>query len=149
MLLSAHFQGFCRDLYTEGAQFVASNVAAGLQILIQQSFIYPRTALDHGNPNLENIKADFNRFGFILDLPAADPANARRLADLSDLMRWRNAAAHHGDPPTRGNPPRAIPLTRSGIVGWKGSCTGLAASLDGIMYNRLRGLARNRRPWVP
>src|SRR5262245_14036415 len=33
LLLSAHFRGFCRDLYTECAQVVASKVRATLRIL--------------------------------------------------------------------------------------------------------------------
>jgi len=38
MLLSAHFQGFCRDLYTESVQIIVSRVRASLQILIQDQF---------------------------------------------------------------------------------------------------------------
>jgi hypothetical protein len=49
MLLSAHFQGFCRDLYTESAQITAFRVRATLRILIQAQFTAHR-ALDHGNP---------------------------------------------------------------------------------------------------
>ena len=67
LLLSAHFQGYCRDLYTECSQFVSSKVRLSLQPSIQQLFTN-KTALDRGNPNLDNIKADFNRFGFVLNL---------------------------------------------------------------------------------
>ena len=35
MLLSAHFQGFCRDLHTECIQIVATSVALSMQPLIQ------------------------------------------------------------------------------------------------------------------
>ena len=38
LLLSAHFQGFCRDLYTECSQVVVSKVRAALQMLIQVGF---------------------------------------------------------------------------------------------------------------
>src|SRR5438128_7828457 len=72
LLLSAHFQGFCRDLYTECAQTVVSRVRARLQVLIQAQFIAHR-ALDRGNPNLQNLRVDFERFGFTLDLASADP----------------------------------------------------------------------------
>src|SRR5271166_868705 len=67
MLLSAHFQGFCRDLYTESAQITAFRVRATLRILIQAQFTAHRT-LDHGNPNLQNLRKDFERFGFTLNL---------------------------------------------------------------------------------
>lgn len=141
LLLSAHFQGYCRDLYTECALIVASKVRPTLQVLIQQQFTASRS-LDHGNPNINNIKKDFNRFGFALNMAAADPANNARLSDLSDLNEWRNIAAHHGVVPSGGLP--AFPT----IQGWRNSCDGLATSLDVIMYNRLRTILR-RAPSVP
>ena len=95
VLLSAHFQGFCRDLYTESAQITASRVRASLQVLIQAQFTAHRS-LDHGNPNLQNLRKDFERFGFTLNLADADPGNPARLHHLTELNRWRNIAAHHG-----------------------------------------------------
>src|SRR5260370_5160621 len=74
LLLSAHFQGFCRDLYTECAQIVVSKVRMRLQVLLQEQFT-AHLKLDHGNPNLQNLRADFERFCFTLDLAAADPAH--------------------------------------------------------------------------
>src|SRR5262245_37938886 len=67
LLLSAHFQGFCRDLYTECAQLVVLRVRPGLQSLIQAQFTAHRR-LAHGNPNLQNLKEDLERFDFTLDL---------------------------------------------------------------------------------
>src|SRR5215471_19634198 len=80
LLLSAHFQGFCRDLYTECAQVVVSRVRTRLQHLIQPQFL-AHMKLGHGNPNLQNLRDDFERFGFVLDLAAADPCNPARLQD--------------------------------------------------------------------
>ena len=37
LLLSAHFQGFCRDLYTESANIIVSRVRPRLRLLIQAS----------------------------------------------------------------------------------------------------------------
>src|SRR5260370_12468301 len=98
LLLSAHFQGFCRELYRECAQIVVSRVRARLQTLIQAQFT-AHLKLDHGNPNLQNLREDFERFGFTLDLTAADPANAARLQDLAALSRWRNLSALHAPIP--------------------------------------------------
>jgi hypothetical protein len=142
LLLSAHFQGFCRGLYTECAQIVVSRVRPRLRPLIQDQFVAHRR-LDHGNPNLQHIREDYQRFGFNLDLVTADPANAARLNDLAELNRWRNVAAHHGT-----IPPGTAPLTLPLVGAWRTSCDGLAASLDGIMYNELRRILR-RSPWVP
>jgi hypothetical protein len=141
LLLSAHFQGFCRDLYTECAQVVVSRVRATLQVLVQTQFTAHRK-LDHGNPNLQNLKADFERFGLNLDLVAADSANQARLNDLAELNRWRNIAAHHGNIPA--GMPLSLPLLRA----WRNSCDGLATSLDRIMYNQLHRMLR-RAPWIP
>ena len=96
VLLSAQFQGFCRDLYTECAQIIASKVRKSLKLLIQDQFSAHRM-LDHGNPTLENLKKDFNRFSLKLPtLLAGDPANALRLQHLAILNQWRNVAAHQG-----------------------------------------------------
>jgi hypothetical protein len=142
LLLSAHFQGFCRDLYAECAQIIVSRVRATLQVLIQAQFRAHRR-LDHGNPNVQNLREDFERFGFTLDLAAADPANGPRLTDLGELNRWRNVAAHHGTIPA-GAPALSLPLLRA----WWTSCDGLATSLDAVLYNELRRMLR-RAPWVP
>jgi hypothetical protein len=141
VLLSAHFQGFCRDLYTESAQIIVTRVRLSLQSLIQTQFASNR-AIDHGNPNLQNLRKDFERFGFTLNLAAADPGNPARLHDLSELNRWRNIVAHYGEVPPSGLP--LFPDLRS----WTGSCDGLAVSLDGIMYNEVRKILR-RAPWTP
>jgi hypothetical protein len=139
LLLSAHFQGFCRDLYTEGAQVIVSKVRPSLQTLIQTQFA-TQLKLDHGNPNLQNLREDFGRFGFLLDLPAADPANPARLTHLGALNKWRNVAAHHGTIPA-GTPP----LDLSSLQAWRASCDGLATSLDHILYNELRQILRRTR----
>jgi hypothetical protein len=141
MALSAHFQGFCRDLYTEASQIIVSKVRRpALEVLFQAQFTAHRK-LDHGNPNLNNLKADFQRFGFALNLAAVDPANHARLADLSTLNEWRNIAAHQGTPT-----PAAGTLSFPLLQAWRNSCNGLATSLDHVMYNRL-GKVLRRKPW--
>lgn len=139
LLLSAHFQGYCRDLYSECASIIAFRIRATMRVLVQRQFDANRL-LDHGNPSLDVLKKDFNRFGFTLDMAAHDPANHARLAHLKQLNRWRNIAAHHGIVPPEGLPP----LTT--VQDWKNSCNGLATSLDDILYNQLRRTLR-RSPW--
>jgi hypothetical protein len=141
LLLSAHFQGFCRDLYTECAQIVVSKVRPALQALVHAQFTAHRK-LEHGNPNVQNLKADFERFDFTLDLAGADLANPARVTDLGLLNRWRNVAAHHGTSPAGAS------LSLSALLAWRNSCDGLATSLDDIMYNELSRILR-RAPWAP
>jgi hypothetical protein len=140
LLLSAHFQGYCRDLYSECSQIVVARVRTTLQGLMLTQFSSHRK-LDHGNPNIQNIRDDFERFGFTLDLVAADLANGPRLTHLGELNRWRNVAAHHGSIPL-GFPVLTLPLLQM----WRQSCNGLAVSLDAIAYNQLRRILR-RMPW--
>lgn len=100
MLLSAHFQGFCRDLYTECTMVLSARIKnPSIRILFQEQFTGNRK-LDHGNPNRENIRKDFERFGFMLDIPADDPFNnPLRITHLGELNKLRNVAAHHGRVP--------------------------------------------------
>lgn len=141
VLLSAHFQGFSRDLHTEAAQIIVTKVRPSLQMLIQAQFA-ARRALDHGTANAENLAKDFDRFGFDLRVElAVDPANALRLQRLAALSKWRNVAAHHST-----TLPPGIPLTLAALQTWRAACDELTSALDGIMYNQLRKLLR-RKPW--
>jgi HEPN superfamily RiboL-PSP-like protein len=138
LLLSAHFQGFCRDLYSEAAFVLASKVRFSLRVVIQEQFTAHRK-LDRGNPTVEHLKDDFNRFGFALDF-AVDPANVARLKDLSEMHKWRNTAAHQSIAPA------GISLDLVALKRWRDSCDGLAFFLDSVLYNQLRRLMR-RSPW--
>ncbi len=99
-------------------------------------------ALDRGNPTVDNIAKDFDRFGF--DLRAkinTDPANVLRRQQLAALNQWRNVAAHQGT-----TLPAGGPLTFPTLQAWRNSCDGLATSLDAILYNELGNTLR-RKPW--
>jgi hypothetical protein len=140
MLLSGHFQGFCRDLYMECSQTCASNVPARLLVTIQTQFT-AEMKLNSNNPTVETMRKDFERFGFTLDF-AADPENAPRVTHLGQLNRWRNAVAHQkADAPT-GVPPLALPVVQA----WRVSCDGLATWLDRIMYNEMQRIL-GTPPW--
>lgn len=143
MLLSGHFQGFCRDLYTECAQLCAAAVPPGMQTTIQAQFS-AALALNTGNPTVESIRRDFERFGFLLDLNTAAGGNTRRVTDLGHLNHWRNRVAHQkSTPPPIGVPPTlALPAIQS----WRSSCDGIAVSLDGIMHGELTRIL-GAAPW--
>jgi hypothetical protein len=75
-----------------------------IKILFQEQFTANRK-LDRGNPNLDNIRKDFERFGFALNLSAADPVNnPPRITRLGRFNHLRNVAAHHGHVPAGGIP---------------------------------------------
>ena len=149
MHLSAHFQGFCRDLYTECSQICSDAVAAppGMAATMQRQFA-ARLYLEQGNPNHENLVKDFNRFGFVLNFTAptvaAHAANGLRVTHLGHRQAWRNRAVHQGTSPLGGGVPADLTLPL--LQMWQASCHGLAGSLDDIMYNELSGIL-GRVPW--
>jgi hypothetical protein len=141
--LSAHFQGFCRDLYTECSQIWIVTIPVGLQATAQAQFS-AHLALEKGNPTYDNIKRDFNRFGFLLNLQSPHPAGPQRVTDLGHLNDWRNKAAHQGIQPLGGGVP--VALTLPIVQGWRASCEGLATSLDDIMHDELLRIL-GTAPW--
>ncbi|HEV3236834.1 MAG TPA: hypothetical protein VGZ25_07580 [Gemmataceae bacterium] len=114
--LSAHFQGFCRDLYTECSQIWIGAIPAGLKATAQAQFS-AQLALEKGNPTHSNIKRDFSRFGFLLNLQA-NPTGPQHVTDLGHLNDWRNKAAHQGTQPLGGGVPAALTLTI--VQAWRG-----------------------------
>lgn len=140
MLLSGHFQGFCRDLYTECSQIVASAVPASLLGAVQMQFS-AELKLDNSNPTVETIRKDFERFYFTLNFHA-DPANALRLTHIGHLNKWRNVVAHK----KASSPVGVPPLTLAAVQGWRSACDGLAMWLDGIMYVEMQRII-GATPW--
>jgi hypothetical protein len=140
MLLSGHFQGFCRDLYTECMQVFAAHVAPAHKASVQAQFT-TELKLNSNNPTVETIRKDFERFDFPLDF-AADPANGVRVTHLGHMNKWRNAVAHQ----KAGVPPGIPLLTLAGVQSWRLSCDGLAIWLDGILYNEMHRIL-GAAPW--
>jgi hypothetical protein len=150
MLLSAHFQGFCRDLHTECVQAVTGALPAAFQPLVQALCVADRK-LDGGNPRYAALKGDFERFRFDLTAaltqdpalpPAVRAANAGHITRVDHLNAWRNYVAHHNPtPPVQGGP-----LTPAAARLWTDSCDGLASELDRVMYDRILALTGGP-PW--
>jgi hypothetical protein len=101
-------------------------------------------ALNTGNPTNENIRKDFERFGFLLNLGGAAPGNPQRITHLGHLNYWRNHVAHQKATP----PPAGVPavLTLADIQAWRASCDGLATSLDNILRGELTRIL-GAAPW--
>ncbi|MGL4553640.1 MAG: hypothetical protein ACRC33_20960 [Gemmataceae bacterium] len=139
-LLSAHFQGFCQDLYIEASSEVVNRVKqAGLRPIVQVQFA-AGLKLDKGNPTLDALAEDFSRFG-IADVRAAigiaPPADVHK-GRLKAMNGCRNKCAH-GE--------AVIPeLILANIRDWRTSCDWLASRLNAVVYNRLRAAIR-AVPW--
>ena len=130
MVLSTTFRDIAGRLL-RSAQICRPPFPTGLIATIQAQFSAELLLHKH-NPTLKIIRADFERFGFILHLAAAHPANPVRITHLDHLNYWRNTAAHQRITP----PPPPIPaaLVLADLQNWRVSCDGLATSLDDIMH---------------
>jgi hypothetical protein len=138
VMLSSHFQAFCRDLHTECAESLVAPVSPpDLRRALYINAMHGRR-LDTGNPNAGNIGADFNRLSLEF-WPAVDvdhPRNPRRKALLEELNGWRNAIAHQSFAPAMLKGGRAVlPLSR--VQGWRKACDGLARSFDTVLRGHL------------
>jgi hypothetical protein len=139
--LAAHFQGFCRDLYTESVQVCVPFVPAGMRPTLQTQFL-ASLALDRANATHESLKSDFRRFGFVLDLRTSHTKGPQLLADLERLNGWRNRIAHQGVQVRDLPAPLTIPLLQT----WRQSADDLAIELDRIMHDELLRIT-GAAPW--
>ena len=142
VLLCAHFQGFCRDFYSECVKSLAAVIPASLRGVVETQ-CRARCELDGGNPRFELIRNDFLRFEVDLkqELDTV-AANGPRITHLGHLNLWRNYAAHA----KKQLPPAGGPLSLATLNGWRKSCDALANEMDRIMYNRLMTLV-GVAPW--
>lgn len=145
VLLSSQFQGFCRDLHDECADYLIAVInPVSLKTIMRDAFVVHRK-LDTGNPNPGNIGADFYRFGldFWDEVRSQDARNESRQAALEELNRWRNAIAHqHFDPAILGSTNLRIKQVRV----WRQACHGLAGSFDIVMRNYIYAVG-GIAPW--
>jgi hypothetical protein len=147
LLLSAQFQGFCRDLHTEGARAVARILPSGTLQRLMEDELERGLKLDTGNPNPRDIGADFNRFGLVFWalVEAAHPRNARRKSQLEQMNRWRNAIAHAAFEPGMLRSGRSM-LYLAKVRRWRKARDGLARWFDRILRDRLR-VVIGTHPW--
>ena len=152
-MLSSQFQGYCRDLHEEAAEFVvtqATSTAAwplmsDAHDLLLENLVLHRQ-LDSRNPTPSAIGADFNRFGLELwgELQRRDPRTARRRILLGDLNDWRNAVAHQDFSP-RGTVRGVLKFTQ--IQRYRRVCETLARSFDRLLGKHLTTVF-GATPWV-
>jgi hypothetical protein len=100
MLLSSHFQRFCRDLHAEAADHLAGSIDPRFGEVVRAALTLGRK-LDQGNPNPGNLGSDFGRLGmrFWPELTSAQKRNGPRKDKLSKMTHWRNSIAHQDGKP--------------------------------------------------
>jgi hypothetical protein len=147
VLLVAQFQGFCRDLHSECAEFLVAPVAdPELREVLRDSLVFGRK-IDRGNPNAGNLGSDFNRLGltFWPLVNAHRTRNPVRRSMLEELNDWRNAIAHQNFTGAMLRAGRPY-LTLLQVRAWRRACDGLAHSFDEVLRAHLRALT-GVAPW--
>jgi hypothetical protein len=147
VMLSSHFQGFCRDLHSEAVDHLTAHLdPPPMRLVVKRQFIVGRK-LDTGNPNPGNLGADFGRIG--LDLWPGLLAQGSRTQDhrrrLDELGIWRNAIAHHDFDPTKLGGRKALGL--ADVRRWRSACAALVRSMDALVRAHLVGLV-GVAPWT-
>lgn len=150
VLLSSHFQRFCRDLHSEAIEHVAASLAEPWARPIMKLRLTEGRKLDTGNPNPGNIGSDFNRFGFNLwsRMADLDKRTPGRKSKLERLNRWRNAIAHQdfGDTVGLDLDGGRTDLRIADVAGWRTACDQLASTMDAAVLAHLSALVGGS-PW--
>lgn len=150
MLLSSHFQRFCRDLHTEAIDHLAGALADPWARPIFANRLTEGRKLDVGNPNPGNIGSDFGRLRCNIwpAMAQTDARTAGRRLRLERLNRWRNAIAHQdfggkADLDLGGG---RSELRFGDVEDWRSACDQLAGTMDAAVAVELTALV-GRSPW--
>lgn len=138
MLLASQFQGFCRDLHSEAADFLANaSEPPGLRPVIKERLTASRL-LDRGNAQPSSIGSNFGRFFASSFWGEVENLNANfknRQTDLERMNKWRNAIAHRDFSEVGGQALRLAQVRR-----WWVNCNKLATAFEEVLAQRLRAL---------
>lgn len=146
VLLSSHFQRFCRALHTECVEhLIGAPQYAAIRLILYSSLVEGRK-LNWGNPNAGNIGSDYARLGLDIwsGVHVASSRSEKRQRKLEQLNHWRNAVAHHDfDKPRLGG---RRELTLSEVREWRRACNALALDFDRVAHAYLLGIT-GQAPW--
>ncbi len=146
LLLSAHFQAYCRALHTDATQLLVDAIDPGIGAVLDTSLSF-RRQLDSGNAQPAALAADFSRFDFVFwtAVETTDTRNAARRRKLETLNAWRNAIAHH-DIETRRADLHPREVTLAACRSWRSALNSLAESFDRVLADQLAALV-GAHPW--
>lgn len=135
LLISAHFQGFCRDLHTASVTRLLTSIVAPTLLPILSDELLSRRALDRGNPTPGNIGADFARLGsrFWDDAQTLDARTVARRILLEQLNEWRNAIAHQDFVRVVGGTRLRLGTVRT----YRRACMGLSQTFDQVVRSHI------------
>jgi hypothetical protein len=135
LLLSAHFQAYCRGLHSEATEWLVDNVEPSIGAVLAVNLTLHRQ-LDSRNAQPASLAADFNRldFPFWSFVESSDIRNKARREKLERLNEWRNAVAHH-DIDSRRSSLTPHEVTLEACRSWRAALNGLARSFDIVTAN--------------
>lgn len=150
MLVSSHFQQFCRSLHSEAAAHLVSGIDPALRPIIQASLTVGRK-LDQGNPNPGNLGADFGRLGmsFWRDVTSSRDRNVARKDTLARMGHWRNAIAHQDFTSAAhvhelgGRTEITLPEGRA----FRSNCSNLARDFDTVVLAHIKAVVGQNAGW--
>lgn len=145
ILLASQFQGFCRDLHSESAQYLTDVMQpASMRPIIWAELTRDRK-LDKGNAHPGNLGSDFKRLGVELwdEASRVDPKSSAGNHALEKLNEWRNAIAHQDFNPARLGTAK---LRLAHVRQWRAACNRLARAFDRVMRMHIHSLT-GPAPW--
>jgi hypothetical protein len=144
VLVASHFQGYCRDLYTECVDYLVPNLSPATFQASIRDMLTQNLQLKRANAQPGSIGADFGRLGidFWTEVKVDDVRNEAGAAQLEELNKWRNAIAHQDFAGIAGSAVLRLRQVRT----WRKVCERLARSFDEVMRLHLWNLTGSS-PW--
>jgi hypothetical protein len=148
VLLSSHFQQFCRDLHSEAVDHLLRGLDPALLLVVQPVFISDRK-LDRGNPTPGNLGSDFGRLGmtFWPDVNALHRRNAARAKRLELMGHWRNAIAHQDFAGNARHLGGRTEIALADVRRFRSTCGALALGFDSAVLSHIKAVAGATRGW--
>ncbi len=112
VLLSGHFQRFCRDLHSEASDHISYGTTPQAAADILSQLLTQGRMLDRGNPNPGGLGADFGRFGVVWwdAVRAKDARNDKRKGPAHQVPATTIAQDGRSFPPLNGTRGVALAL---------------------------------------
>jgi hypothetical protein len=148
VMLSSHFQQFCRDLHSEAVDHLLRGLDPALLPIVQAVLTSDRK-LDRGNPTPGNLGSDFGRLGmtFWPDVHALHRHNAQRAKRLELMGHWRNAIAHQDFAGNARHLGSRTEITLHDVRQFRSACSGLALAFDSAVLAHIKAVAGATSGW--
>jgi hypothetical protein len=145
VLVSSQFQGYCRDIHSESADYIVQGILPNSLRNVCRNALIEARKLDRGNPNPGNLGSDFKRFGVMI-WPLSVQLDARIETchdQLKALNECRNAIAHQDFSGSAGIYAR---LRIEQVRRWRTACQRIAVAFDKVMHRELTSMT-GTSPW--